>query len=234
MFTDSSVVYDRIYSFKNYEEETQHIIQKIESIQPSLLQSNASVLDIACGTAEHHRFLKNIFTLDGIDINEEFIRQSRIKNHEGRYEVADMRQFDLGKTYDIILCLFSSIAYITEHEQLIDTLHCFRKHLRKGGIALIEPWMTKDVWKHGLVHMNTVNDDDLKVCRMSQSDTQGDTSVITFHYLIGKEGSVSSFTEEHRLLLHNETYMRSILEQAGFQVDYDPVGLIGRGLYILR
>ena len=108
MFTESSDIYDLVYSFKNYKKEAEEITAIIKVKRPDC----KTILDIACGTAEHHKYLKDNFEIDGIDINEKFIKIARLKNLNGSYSVADMTKFDLHKKYDVVICLFSSIGYL--------------------------------------------------------------------------------------------------------------------------
>ncbi|MGC6587180.1 hypothetical protein ACPV3A_19785 [Paenibacillus sp. Dod16] len=65
MFDLSSKYYDVIYSFKDYEQEAQQVRQYIRRQG----KDYRTVLDVACGTAEHAFFLKQHYTIDGIDLN---------------------------------------------------------------------------------------------------------------------------------------------------------------------
>src|SRR5580658_3027913 len=102
LFIDSARLYDLIYSFKNYQKEAMEVISMIRSGNPHC----KTILDAGCGTAEHHKYLKNEFLIDGLDINEEYIRTARAKNEAGSYHVMDMVDFHLDRKYDVILCLF--------------------------------------------------------------------------------------------------------------------------------
>ena len=73
MFTESSDIYDLVYSFKDYKKEAEEIAAVIKAKRPGC----NTILDIACGTAEHHKYLKETFEIDGIDINEKFIERSQ-------------------------------------------------------------------------------------------------------------------------------------------------------------
>ena len=77
--------------------------------------SNArTILDVACGTAEHARLLvdSNGFTVAGLDLDEGFVRIARAKLPSGMVYHADMTSFELPGRYDVVLCLFSAIGYV--------------------------------------------------------------------------------------------------------------------------
>lgn len=93
MFSVSAELYEAIYSFKDYATESSKIHQRIERERPGA----QSILDVACGTAEHAKHLSAHFRIDGIDLEPKFIEIARAKNLAGNYSVADMRSFQLAK-----------------------------------------------------------------------------------------------------------------------------------------
>jgi SAM-dependent methyltransferase len=230
MFSATADLYDEIYSFKDYAEEALKIRNLIERERPGA----KTILDIACGTAEHARLLSGNFKIDGIDIEPKFVEIARAKNPGGIYSVADMRTFDLGKRYDVVQCLFSSIGYLLTPQDIVAALRRFRAHLAPGGIILVEPWYSPAAYKPGTLHMLTVDKPDLKICRMNVPEREGDVSIIHFHYLIAAADGVRKAEEVHRLALVPIEKMASHFEAAGLQCVFDSVGLFDRGLFIAR
>jgi len=230
MFSESAVLYDSVYSkMKNYENEAAQVRAWINRLRPS----GRTMLDVACGTGEHSKYLKVHFEIDGMDLNPEFLKIAQSKNPDGFYKVADMVDFDMGKKYDVLICLFSSIGYVGTQEKLKKTIRCFAKHLCDDGVMLVEPWLTPESWSPGKLHMMTVSEDELKVCRMNISETKdGGVSFFRFHYLVGTPTGVSHFTEDHTLGLFTINDMKQAFAEAGLSVQYDEQGIFGRGLYI--
>jgi SAM-dependent methyltransferase len=228
MFTESADIYDLLYSFKDYRKESEEIISTIKAKRPDC----RAILDIGCGTAEHHKYLKDEFLIDGLDISEEFIKSAKTKNPGGSYHLADMTDFSLDKKYDVITCLFSSIGYVKTYARLASALRCFDRHLKDGGLAIVEPWFTPESWYDGKLHMLTCDEDDIKICRMNRSETAGKLSILNFHYLLGRPGEgVRHFEERHELAMFSKEEMMLAFEDAGFEVIHDAHGLIGRGMY---
>jgi 2-polyprenyl-3-methyl-5-hydroxy-6-metoxy-1,4-benzoquinol methylase len=228
MFTDSSDIYDLIYSFKDYEMESADIIQTIKKLRPEC----KTILDIGCGTSEHHKYLNKHYSIDGIDLNEKFIQISKQKNPSGYYSVENMLKFELNKKYDVIICLFSSIGYLQSLEEIVSALKCFNKHLNPNGILILEPWFTKENWNKGKVHMLSYEKEDIKICRMNRSYLSGDVTILNFHYLVGTiEKGVQYFQEEHKLRLTSTDEMQEALRIADFEYSFDEKGLNGRGMY---
>ena len=138
MFGDSSRYYDLIYGFKDYHREAEFLRILIERVAPGA----RTLLDVACGTGKHLRYLSG-YHVEGLDLNSNFLEIARCKLPEVRFYLADMRDFKLGKTYDVITCLFSSIGYLLEDADVVSALSCFRRHLAPEGVALVGKRQTK-------------------------------------------------------------------------------------------
>ncbi len=228
MFAKTVEYYDLIYSFKDYVAEAGKIRALIRNAHPDA----RSVLDVACGTGEHAKALSQDFAVDGIDLEPGFVDIARRKMPSGSFVVADMRQFQLGKKYDVVQCLFSSIGYLTSGDEVIAALRCFGDHLAEGGIILVEPWLTPDVWRVGSPFLTPpVDRPEIKICRMSVSGRDGHLSLLEFHYLIANADGVEYLREDHRLALYTVDEMLAFFQAAGLEASYEPEGIFGRGLY---
>ncbi|MHC9544083.1 MAG: methyltransferase domain-containing protein [Vulcanimicrobiota bacterium] len=186
----------------------------------------------APGAGEHDLHLSKFYRVDGLDLNAGFLTLARQKNPAGEYFHADMTGFSLGRKYDAVLCLFSSIGYVKTVGNLRKSLACFRDHLNDNGVIIIEPWFTPETWTAGRVHMSTVDSADLKLCRMNISEVMGTVSFFTFHYLVGTPEGVEHFNEQHELGLFKVGEMKEAFATENLEVEHDPSWLSGRGLYV--
>jgi SAM-dependent methyltransferase len=137
MFTASAEYYDLLYStFKDYAAEADRIAALARQAMPGC----RTVLDVACGTGEHARLLaRQGFEVDGLDLSPAFLRIARARHPAGRFFEADMSGFRLPGRYDVVLCLFSSIGYLTTIDRVTAALVCFRDHLSPGGVVVGSP-----------------------------------------------------------------------------------------------
>lgn len=229
MFNKTAEIYDLMYSLKDYEQESLQIRDYINSLNPKATH----VLDVACGTGKHASYLSRFYNVDGIDLNERFIDIALERNSSGTFVCRDMTSFQLDKQYDIVMCLFSSIAYVKTFDLLVESLNQFKHHLNNGGIVIVEPWFQPNAWEVGRVDMFTTEDEQgNKVCRMSHSEKAGAISILNFEYLIGTTTGIEKYTEKHELGLFTVEEMITAFESAGFVCQYDPNGISGRGLYV--
>ena len=73
---DYSLLYDVIYSKKNYKAETKFISQIIKKFH----SPNVNILDIGCGTGEHTlELLKRGYRVTGIDLSNEMLKIAKKK-----------------------------------------------------------------------------------------------------------------------------------------------------------
>jgi SAM-dependent methyltransferase len=231
MFSESAELYDTIYSeFKDYSEEVRKIVALLREKSPSA----RTVLDVGCGAGRHAALLTaEGYKVDGLDIESAFVEIARTRCPEGRFFRGDMASFDLGKSYDAVLCLFSSIGYVRTPERLSQAVRSIRRHLAPGGIALVEPWFTPEAFKGGAVYLQTVDREEVKLCRVSRSEVRGRISWLEFQYLVAEPGGIRHLEEVHELGLFTEEEMLEAFQGGGFEeVEYDTEGLTGRGLYL--
>lgn len=98
-----------------------------------------TVLDIACGTGRHARLLtRRGYDVVGIDASPSLLAEARKRDSRTRYRQADMRSFNLGRTFDGIICLWDAYPYLSEPQDLAAFLGCCSGHLHPGGILILE------------------------------------------------------------------------------------------------
>lgn len=233
MFTETAELYDLIYgSLKDYGREVDEIAARLRRLHPAA----GTVLDVGCGTGEHARLLAERYGYDvsGIDLSSEFVEIARRKLPDAEFTCADMVSFDLGRRFDVILCLFSGFGYVRSAENAARTLERFAAHLAEGGVVLVEPWFEPGALTDGYLSAQSAEAPGVIVCRMSRTHVHERSSTIEFQYLIGTEAGIRHATERHELGLFTAAEMKGFFEQAGFTVEQETEGLTGRGLYIGR
>lgn len=234
MFSRSAELYDLIYrEFKDYRAEAARLAEILGRLAPEA----RTVLDVACATGEHVRWLgvDHGYEGSGLDAEPDFVQLARSKYPEGRFWQGDMTSFELDTAFDVITCLFGSIAYAREIDAAEETLRRIHHHLAPGGVALVEPWLTPDAWRPGRVSVLSAASEELNVVRMAHSGELSPAPDLQFHYLVGGTAGIEHRVEHHRLGLFTTDELLAAFHRAGFSdVEHDPEGLTGRGLFIAR
>ena len=190
------------------------------------------LLDVACGTGLHLSYLKQHFQVEGLDLDKQILAIARQRNPEVPLHQADMTDFNLGHTFDVVTCLFSAIGYVKTLDNLARAAQCMAQHVTPGGVLLIEPWFTPETWRPGTVHARFIDEPALKIARINTSVVDGRLSSMDMHYLIGTPAGTEHYVERHELGLFTSDEMTDALTACGLEVTYDATGLTGRGLYI--
>jgi ubiquinone/menaquinone biosynthesis C-methylase UbiE len=231
MFSKSAKFYDAIYASldKDYVAEAEKVHQFIRKYKKS---SGDTLLEVACGTGLHAGLLQKYYRVEGLDLDAEMVTVARQNHPDILFHQANMVDFDLGRQFDIVTCLFSSIGYVKTRLRLKRAVQAMTRHLVPGGVILIEPWFTPEQWHSGRIGGTLVDQPDLKIARLSLSGIKNGISTITFQYLVGTSQGIEHFKEQHELgLFAHEDYLQAF-RAAQLDVNHDLEGLDGRGLYI--
>lgn len=231
MYSELAKYYDLLYQWKDYKKEAEDIKLLITKYKKS---SGKELLEVACGSGKHLEFLKQDFNCFGVDLNEGILNEAKAKHPEINFQVADMITLDLKKKFDIITCLFSAIGYVKTYENLEKTLKNFSEHLEIGGVLIIEPWFTEEVYKAGSPHLSTYEDEDLKIARLCVSEKKDNLSVMNMHYVIAERNKeVKYFTDLHEMGMFEIDKTLKIMKNVGLKPEFLKRDLTkDRGIFI--
>ena len=229
LYTASALYYDGLMvDRRHYAADTDLIPDLVLTLNPGA----RTLLDVACGTGRHLEYLLRWFAVEGVDLSDAMLRIARDRLPEVPLHRLDMRAFDLGKTFDAVICMFSAIAYATAESDLHLALKAFASHLNPGGAVIVEPWIQPGDFEAGRVTAETFElTPRHQVNRMIVSQVEDGVSILDMHYLVGTETGVRHIAERHRMGLYTEEQYRDAFQSAGFDIDFDPTGPFDRGLY---
>jgi SAM-dependent methyltransferase len=228
MYALSAKYYDAIYSFKDYPSEAARLTQIIRDRNASA----KTLLDVACGSGKHLEYLRKHFQCEGLDFEPKFVKIASERCPDVPIHQGDFANFDLGKRFDAVTCLFSAIGYAGEH--LDDAIRCMAAHLNPGGVLVVESWFTPEQWEVGTLHSLFVDEPDIRIARVNLSGREGDYAIMDMHHIVGTPEGVHSFTERHEMKLFTHEAYVGAFERASLSVECEPSGLIGRAVYIGR
>jgi ubiquinone/menaquinone biosynthesis C-methylase UbiE len=230
VFTRSAAFYDAIYKWKDYEAEAGKLNDLIQQYKQS---EGDTLLDVACGTGQHLQHLREYYTVEGLDLEPHLLKIAHERLPDIALHLGDMQSFDLGKKFDVVICLFSSIAYVKTVDALNRTLENFARHTRPGGVVVVEAWLSRqDIHERPNIGAKFVDEPELKIVRMSQIEVENTLSLLHFYYLVGTPDGVEYFTERHEMALFTHDEYLAAFRAAGLEVTHDAEGLMNRGLYI--
>jgi ubiquinone/menaquinone biosynthesis C-methylase UbiE len=231
IFNKSAGYYDLIYATlgKDYRKEAKQLHALIQTWKKS---EGRELLDVACGTGRHIQQLRKYYVCEGLDLQLKLLNIARKRNPSIKFHCGNMLTFNLNKRFDAITCLFSAIGYMRTLRELNQTARNLARHLKPGGVLVVEPWLTPAMIRPEHVGAVFVNQPKLKIARINILKVKGRLSILKFHYLIGTPAGVNYMTELDEFGLFTHTEYLAAFRQAGLRVIHNRKGLIGRGLYI--
>jgi ubiquinone/menaquinone biosynthesis C-methylase UbiE len=231
MFHRLAPFYDDLVGGKDYDSEA----RVLESLARRFVRSRGRAwLDVACGTGRHLSFLRRHYAVTGVDVSREMLRVAHRRLPGTRLVLGDMRNFRLDETFDVVTCLYSAIGHLKTEQEVAAAFANFARHLRPGGVAIVEPWIDPTDFRPGYVHLLTHQSSSVTVARMASSSRRGPRSAVHYHYLIGRTGRPVEHLEEVSLgLLVPRARLLKLLGNAGLTARFLRRGLTpGRGLLI--
>ena len=231
MFGRSAHVYDLLYSFKDYEAEARDLVALIRERDPDA----RSLLDVACGTGKHLELLRASFPdVAGVDLDEGLLAIARQRLPDVPLTMADMRTVDLGRTFDAVTCLFSSVGYLCDAGELASAIGRMAAHLAPGGVLVVDGWVRPDAWWPG-THVQALAEtaDGVAAARVARTWREGDRSVLDMRYLIATaDDGFAQERERHELTLFTDAEYRRAFEAASLEPEVVPSPMQDRDRYV--
>jgi len=232
-------VYETIYESrgKNWAKEADRIAQLIRARLPAA----DSLLDVACGTGAHLATFATLFGhVEGLERSAAmregaYNRLADVVVHDG-----DMRNFELNRTFDAVVCMFTAISYVGGLSAMRGAIAAMVRHLNPGGVLVVEPWWSPDEFIEGYVAGDLVREDNGRtIARVSHSTREGNATRLEQRFLVGGPDGITSFTEVDFLTLFTPAEYFAAIRDAGCSaefLDHDSIGVAvipaGRGLYL--
>lgn len=231
MYTKSAQLYDELYHFKDYSAAATELRAVLQKLYPNA----RSLLDVGCSTGRHLMHLRHELEVEGLDINGDLLAIARARLPGVTLHQGDMTNFDLGRTFDVVTCLFASIAYVCTIDRLNRAVEMLAKHVVLGGLLFIEPWISPtDYWRKNVV-MNTSERPERKMVWMYVGEEKDNIVTNHIRFLVGTPEGVSHFSEVHRMgLFQHQDYLTALAAAGMTLLSYDSSGFFGNGLYIAR
>ena len=144
-----------------------------------------------------------------------------------------MRVFDLGTTFDAVVCLFSSVGYMRDGAELDAALSTMGRHLRPGGVLVVDGWVRPDEWRQGgSPHVEVAERDDVTVVRVGRSWRAGTKTALEMHHLIATPEGIDHLVDNHELTLFTPEQYEHAFADAGLTVETTAGPMPGRDRYI--
>ncbi len=201
VFCKYAKYYDAIYSDKDYERESDFL----ESVFRAYCWSKPrTILDVGCGTGNHAILLaKRGYEVTGVDLSESMLSIAKRKADANQVQIdfhmMDLRELELPKNFDICVCMFAAIGYLTTNNDIEKALRCIRRYLNPGSVFVLDFWYGPAVLElRPSTRVKIVEEKGLKLIRTVEPrlDIFRQTCESHYHLLVVKDRTVVDDIEE--------------------------------------
>lgn len=230
-YSRSATYYDALNDAagKDYARESAVIAELADRYRRS---PGRALLDVGCGSGRHLEHFSRRYSCEGLDIDRGMLAVAAERCCDVHFHLTDMIGFNLGKRFDVITCLFGSVAYLPTVGRFEQVIASFARHLAPGGVAIVEPWLRPDEWEEGRISARFADLPDMKIARMHIGRRDENTAILNFHYMVALKDGIRTFEEMHRLMLLSDEHYRVAFARAGFELHRGSRILDGRDIYI--
>ena len=224
VFKNYADYYDFLYEDKNYEEECDFIEEAIKKFSGIKVKS---ILELGSGTGGHAIPLaKRKYEITGIDASEGMLKIAKQKisklNLKMDLQLCDIRDFEFGRKFDTVICMFAVFNYITETGDIIKTLRNIKKHLDKGGLFIIDIWNGLAVMRIlPSTRVKVIEKGKIKIIRAVEPELDAVNHICRNHYtmlILEKDRVIEEIKETHVIRYLFPQEIKHYLELAGFEV----------------
>jgi SAM-dependent methyltransferase len=205
-----SPYYPILYRHRDEEEAQLALSNILHYVQ---LPANARVLDLGCGQGRHSRFLHaNGYRVVGIDLSSASIAVAKtLAEGNQRFEVQDMRSFEVEDRFDAVFNLFTSFGYFDDHNDNLLVLQRIAAHLKDNGLLVLDYLNACPLLTHE--EQSTRVEIDQLVFE-TRKFRQHDSIIKTIE--VHDAGEMHHF--EERVQLITPDHFRTMLEASGFEI----------------
>jgi SAM-dependent methyltransferase len=195
-------VYDLMYRDKDYDGEVD-LLERV--FRQYATQPVTRILDLGCGTGNHAlRLAARGYEVVGVDRSADMLVRAGQKAREQartiRFHHADIRDADVGETFDAALMMFAVMSYQIGDADVLAALRTARHHLGSGGLLLSDFWYGPAVQAQGTEErVRTIEDGNSLWVRsaIGKLEPLRHQCHVDFHLRHMRDGRVIEETTEH-------------------------------------
>jgi SAM-dependent methyltransferase len=216
---DHAELYDLVFRSrgKSFEAEAEQLIGLVRERRPEA----TSLLDVACGTGAHlERIAKDFAHVEGVEL-EPAMRQVAGDRLPGvSVHAGDMRTFDLGRTFDAVICIGNAVACMLSEADLHAAVARMAAHLAPGGVLVAEPWWFPENFIDGYVGGHLRREDGRVVARITRSVRDGDTTRMEIKFVVADPDGFREWTDVLVTSLFTREQYEAAFAAAGCAVEF--------------
>jgi ubiquinone/menaquinone biosynthesis C-methylase UbiE len=176
------------------------------------------VLDVACGTGMHLERFREHADVAGVDHSAAMLRVAARRLPGVTLHEQPMEHLDVPEAFDAITCLLAGIAYPLGETRLHQALRRMRRHLRDGGVLVVDPGPSMHTLEHLQPEPLLFELTGMLIERRTRWSVHRSELVLHHEFRISTAGRRWQLHDLHEITLRDLNEHRVAMERAGFEV----------------
>ena len=219
MYSDLAPWFHLLTHPSDYEDEAAFVSRVVEQVVDGPART---LLELGSGGGNNASHLKARFECTLTDLSGEMLALSRTLNPECEHLEGDMRTLRLGRTFDVVF-IHDAVSYLTTEDDLRAAIETAAVHVRPGGVVILTPDATTEIFKPGTDHGGHDGEDGRSLRYLEWThplESPDATTYITDYAILTREPGedVKLAHDRHTLGVFSEATWEQLIAQAGLEL----------------
>ena len=219
MYSDLAPWFHLLTHPSGYKDEAEFVTQVVDEVAEG---GTRTLLELGSGGGNNASHLKKRFECTLTDLSPEMLAVSLTLNPECEHLEGDMRTIRLGCEFDVVF-IHDAISYLTTEDDLRAAIATAAVHVRPGGVVVLTPDATREIFKPGTDTGGHDGDDgrSLRYLEWTHAPDPPDASTYVVDYAIvvrGPDESVRVVHDRHTLGVFPEATWHRMIGEAGLEL----------------
>ncbi len=218
MYSDLAPWFHLLTHPSDYADEAGFVTRVVDDVADGPART---LLELGSGGGNNASHLKARFECTLTDISPEMLALSATLNPECEHLQGDMRTLRLGRTFDVVF-IHDAISYLTTEDDLRQAIETAAVHVRAGGVVILTPDATTEIFKPSTEHGGHDGDDgrSLRYLQWTHARDPGGSTYITDFAIVAR-GPGEEFRivhDRHTLGVFSEATWTRLVTEAGLEL----------------
>jgi len=217
MYSDLAPWFHLLTHPSDYTDEAAFVARVVDEVVEG---SARTLLELGSGGGNNASHLKARFECTLTDISPEMLALSKTLNPECEHIEGDMRTLRLGRTFDVVF-IHDAISYLTTEEDLHAAIETACVHVRLGGVVILTPDATTEIFKPHTDHGGHDGEDgrSLRYLEWTHAAEPGASTYVTDYAIIarGPGDELRVVHDRHTLGVFPEATWKRLIAETGLE-----------------
>lgn len=218
MYSDLAPWFHLLTNPSDYWDEAAFVSRVVNDVGDG---ESRTLLELGSGGGNNASHLKARFECTLADLSPEMLELSRTLNPECEHLQGDMRTLRLGRIFDVVF-IHDAISYLTSEVELRAALETAFAHVRQGGVVILTPDATTEIFEPKTDHGGHDGDDgrSLRYLEWTHAPEPGASTYVTDYAIVarGPGDELRVVHDRHTLGLFPEATWKRLIADVGLEL----------------